>query len=481
MPPSPIDKLKALAKKKKPARQPSFEERAADHDDFKDWTANERELWLARSVGLPQNVRIKSPSPPARPDDEEENDVAIESGSDNEAPSMMYKKPRAARSGPLQMATEGTSSRSRQASASSTRSSSPVTASSSPDLLRRISSTLPTIAERPVTPPSGPRYIHRKHTAKGTQWSLHSRSPSGGTPNTEGSSIGRANRDRSLSVDREGLQDVETPDRFPEQATPEEIDMSRSMVFRKGRLVRTSSDKSLPNTTARGSLASKGQHKRSRDRVLQGNEEEFADPNDSSDRNIAFASSRHAPTEGKSSKATELRKKRLPTVVPGPEIQSRPRSTHADTLLALTGEGPPLSPARPSFEPSTITPEDHHVYRQLRLGFAHSMIFERAGAMLTSLYKDPDWPADVPKVLTAEQHSSIVWAREASKLFRSQAQTHQVYRKFHENGNDILFRAKNDLVETNGDMGEIRERVDDWENVDQAEGVQEIKLVKGSG
>ncbi len=109
------------------------------------------------------------------------------------------------------------------------------------------------------------------------------------------------------------------------------------------------------------------------------------------------------------------------------------------------------------------------------------MIFERAGAMLTSLYKDPDWPADVPKVLTAEQHSSIVWAREASKLFRSQAQTHQVYRKFHENGNDILFRAKNDLVETNGDMGEIRERVDDWENVDQAEGVQEIKLVKGSG
>ncbi|KAK5173198.1 uncharacterized protein LTR77_003320 [Saxophila tyrrhenica] len=432
-----------------------------------------------------------TPPPQSEPThNEDDDDVAIESDSDDDLQMLQYKKPGSSRS-QQSLHSSPTSTRQRQGSTSSQGSVS--IASSSLDLSRQTSFTLPTIPERSATPGgSGPRYIHRKHGSKGTQWSLHDRSPSGGIPNSfvSGESPeARSNRNSGLSVAGVAQKDfarnipgeANSAYPFPQLSPPEEkksrnnIPDENRLKARDGTLLRPGNASMAPEPPPRG------YHKRTRTNTLGGAENDFADPNNAVKSGMAFASARHAP--GGRPSPESLRKQRLPTIKPDAvkaDSASQISSRHGDIPIAP----PPRksdeeSPTRPSFEPGEYTAEELHAYRQLRLAFAHTMILERAGGVLTSLYKDPNWPADVPPMLSSAQNSSIMWAREAAKGFREDAKEHPVYLKFQRNGNDIAFRARNDLIETDGDMSEIKERVENWEEIDKAEGLQEIRLEVG--
>lgn len=361
--------------------------------------------------------------------------------------------------------------------------------SSRPSMARSVSSPLVTIPERPVTPPNRPRYIHRRHTAKGTRFVLQSRSPSGGTPNSLPHSSDKVDLSLTGIVQEDYFggtvctqQSGDREDPFPQHVDrPDEVAMSSK---RKGKQkVVDANAPLLPAANLSQSASRTGHHKRSRGNTLMGNEEEFADSNPLSKSGIVFASSQQEPEGRQLTKAEVLRNARLPTIKPGPFSVSSPPS---DCSSAAHGDIPILagpaiteaeSPIRPSFDSDSYTPEELSAYAQMRLAFAAATVFERAATTLTSLYRNEEWPAHFPGTLTSTQNSSFIWAKEAAQEFRSEAKKHPVYRKFQTNGNDIGTRARNDVAQTGGDLDAIRRRIEEWERVDHEEGVGEIRLV----
>lgn len=521
MPPSPLVKLKKLGKKKKD-KDPTLDPM---HRDF--YSPSEEYTALYNSYRLADDpIRVpQAPSPGAqkpvfqspvirRPavqkprvkddDDDDDNEVAVDSESDNEGLPLQRRKTSVVRSSPSTPTTPtaglGNQFRPAYYKAMRSRECLDSTGSASPsplnvsttDLSRQVSLGLPPIAERPVTPtPTRPLYIHRKQTRHGTKWSLRAQSPSGGTLNSGISESGSARTpDRTWGIlvaasklqdiierdSGERSQDTEHPFRQPVAPSGSE---SPEVLYRKGKLVSSDVDRPLPKPTTPEVPGPWARHKRSKGSTLTGNEDESVNPNDPVKAGMSFASSRHTPPEAQSSsrrKACQKTTKRdaSPASSTHGTIPIAPPPGAAATAFRSS------SPARASFEPSAYTPAEIHVYEQLRLAFSHAAIFERAGAMLNSLYSDPNWPAEIPRLLPSQSDSSIKWAREAAKELRSEARKHPVFKKCQANGNDASFRARNDLEQTFGDMTEIRERVENWEKVDKADGMEgEIKLVNG--
>jgi hypothetical protein len=362
---------------------------------------------------------------------------------------------------------------------------------------------------RPVTPirEVSPGYIHRAQTPTGTKWSLKDLSPSqealGAARRNESPRLGYASlasSQLSLASRMQQASVQSTPsDRgqgnefpFPNVDSIDQNMMSMS-AHRKNDVRRAQKpsmtiavpDKQAsirwdPNVEETWSHAPgrKVRHMRSRGQTMQSNHTDDARRSeDSENANMAFASTRHAPEK---SKASILREHRKPTVI---KSNWDGGSKNIDLEVALSTKDPLQrlqegdSPVRPSFESDMFSKGELILYAELRKAYADSIVLEKAARSLNKLYKSGKWPTLHPAPLTAQQHSNFDWAAEAAKLFREEARQHPIYQKFHNAGNDIAYRAKNDVRETAGSLPEIHERIKNWEEIDREEGVQVSSLV----